>query len=67
MTAKRRTPSPDRGRVANQLTTAVEHATSLGHKTCLVGRRVDCWHCDRDGVVGPDGARIGSVFEERCK
>lgn len=65
--AKRAAVKSIKARAVDVVVAACEHATTLGHKTCRAGRTFDCWHCDASGLVGPDGARIGDIFERSCK
>lgn len=65
--AKRAPVKHTKPRAVDLVVVAGEHATTLGHKTCRVGRTFDCWHCDASGLVGPDGTRIGDIFERSCK
>lgn len=61
MTRRSTPPKPD------VLVQASDAAAELGHKTMRTGRTIGCWHCSSDGIVGPDGARIGRIFTEECK
>lgn len=53
-------------RAPDPVVAAGDLARDLGHKTMTVGRTVSCWHCAMDGIVGPDGTRIGTIFERSC-
>lgn len=46
---------------------ASEYSRTLGHTPMRHGRTFDCWTCKAEGLVGPDGTRIGTIFEEKCK
>lgn len=63
----RKQPATTKPRSVDLVVEAGDHARTLGHTTCRRGRTFDCWRCDADGVVGPDGARIGTIFEEKYK
>ena len=65
--SKRRVPYPSKSRPVDEVIAAGDHARSLGHTTCRKGRTYDCWLCAATGLVGPDGARIGDIFERSCK
>lgn len=53
---------------ADPVLDAIAAAKQLNHTTMRpAARTVACWRCSADGVVGPDGARIGGIFTEECK
>lgn len=51
---------------ADSVDMADTDARDLGHVPRRSGRTFSCWHCACEGLVGPDGARIGSIFERSC-
>ena len=57
---------PVKPRPVGDVIAAVDCAIALGHKTYTKGRTMDCWLCPATGLVGPDGTRIGDIFERSC-
>lgn len=66
MSKRKPTATAPREKPVDHVIAAGDQARDLGHKTMTTGRVVACWHCAMDGIVGPDGACIGSIFERSC-
>lgn len=69
MTRARKQPAPSTAPLTSTkdpLIAACDAVNAAGHRSCRVGRTIGCWHCDLDGIVGPDGKRVGRIFAEGC-
>jgi hypothetical protein len=49
-----------------QLADAADAARKLKHIPLRQGRTFECPLCGEDGLVGPDGTRVGDLFTKEC-
>jgi hypothetical protein len=62
----RRAPATTKRPSTDPVIEAITAVNDNGHKAMRTGRTIACWHCPEDGIVGPDGARIGAIFTKGC-
>lgn len=69
MTAKRKQQPAAEARTTNAdpVIAAIDAVNAAGHRSMRPSPRVvACWKCDAEGIVGPDGKRVGEIFTKGC-
>lgn len=65
---RRHAPTTTKRPATDPVIEAITAVNDNGHKAMRAAPRViACWHCPEDGIVGPDGARIGTIFTTGCR